>query len=88
MDLVKTTVNRDLREGIPVFASIVRLTNLFIENPLLSFVNIPNIIKDMEIVRNLLATTNADTHRILRDLSVIADTLTRLLNSIISNPGG
>jgi len=88
MDLVKTTVNRDLNKGIPVLVSVVRLANLFIENPLSSIINITDIIKDMEIVRILLATTNADTQQILRDLSYIADTLSRLLTSIMSNPQG
>jgi len=85
MDLVKTTVNRDLSEGIPVLASVVKLTNLFFGNPLLGIANITDVIKDIDIVRTLLMTTNADIQQILRDISDIADTLTRLLTAIMSN---
>jgi hypothetical protein len=85
MDLVKTTVNRDLSKGIPVLANVVKLTNLFFDNPLSGIANITDIIKDIEIVRNLLTTTNADTQQILRDLSDIADTLTRMLAVIMSD---
>ena len=88
MELVKTTVNRDLSNGIPLLASVVRLTNLFLDNPLSGLANITDILKNMEIVRNLLITTNADTQQILRDLSDISDTLTRLLTQIMSDPQG
>jgi signal-transduction protein with cAMP-binding, CBS, and nucleotidyltransferase domain len=88
MELVKTTVNRDLSNGIPVLASVVRLTNLFLDNPLSGLANITDILKNMEIVRNLLITTNADTQQILRDLGDISDTLTRLLTHIMSDPQG
>ena len=88
MELVKTTVNRDLSNGIPLLASVVRLTNLFLNNPLSGLANITDILKNMEIVRNLLITTNADTQQILRDLSDISDTLTRLLTQIMSDPQG
>jgi hypothetical protein len=88
MDLVKTTVNRDLSKGIPVLASVVRLTNHFFDNPLSSIANITDFIKDMEIVRNLLVSTNTDTQQILRDLSEIASTLTRVLTAIMSESQG
>jgi len=88
MDLVKTTVNRDLSKGIPVLASVVRLTNHFFDNPLSSIANITDIIKDMEIVRNLLVSTNADTQQILHGLGDIANTLTRLLTAIMTDTQG
>jgi signal-transduction protein with cAMP-binding, CBS, and nucleotidyltransferase domain len=88
MDLVKTTVNRDLSKGIPVLASVVRLANLFFDNPLSGIANITDIIKDMEIVRSLLVTTNTDTQQILHDISDIVNTLTRLLTSIMSDLRG
>jgi signal-transduction protein with cAMP-binding, CBS, and nucleotidyltransferase domain len=88
LELVKTAVNRDLSNGIPVVASVVRLTNLFMDNPLSGLANITDILKNMEIVRNLLVTTNADTQQILRDLSDISDSLTRLLTRIMSDPQG
>ena len=88
MDLIKTTINRNLSKGIPVLANFVRLTNLFAVNPLLGFANIADIPKDLEIVRILLDTTNADTQQILRDLSNMVDTLIGLLTSIMSNPQG
>ena len=84
LDLVKTTVNRDLSKGIPVLVSVVKLTNLFIDNPLSGIANITDILKDIEIVHNLVVTTNADTQQILRDLSDVANTLTRLLTTIMS----
>jgi len=85
MELIKATVNRDLSKGIPVLANVVRLTNHFFKDPLSSIVNLTDIIKDMETVRNLLDTTNADTQQILRDVSDIADTLTRILTTIMPN---
>jgi hypothetical protein len=88
MDLVKTTVNTDLSKGVPVLASFVRLIYLFLENPLSGFANITDIIKDIEIIRSLLVTTDADSQQILRDLSDIVDAFTRLLTSIMSGPRG
>ena len=86
--MVKTDVNRDLSNGIPVLASIIKLTNLFFENPLSGFANFTDIIKNVQILRNLLDTSEADTKQILSDVNVIVDTLIRLFNTITSNPQG
>jgi signal-transduction protein with cAMP-binding, CBS, and nucleotidyltransferase domain len=86
MELVKTTVNRDLSKGIPVLASVIRLTKLFFADPLAGIAKITDILRDMDIVRSLVVTTNVDTQDILRDISDIANTLTRLLTSIMSDP--
>jgi hypothetical protein len=88
MELVRTTVNRDLSDGIPVLANVVRMTNLFMGNPLIGLANFSNILKDVETVRSLLVTNSADTLDILRDLSDIADTLKSLSTRIISDLRG
>jgi hypothetical protein len=86
VNLIRRTVNRDLSKGIPVLASVVKLTNLFLDNPLSSLANLTDIIKDIEIVRNLLITTNADSQQIFHDLSNITNTLTGLLTNIMTKP--
>jgi hypothetical protein len=88
IELVKTDVNRDLSSGIPVLASIIKLTNLFFENPLSGLANFTDIIKNVQILRNLLDTSEADTKQILSDVNIIVDTLIRLFNTITSNPQG
>ena len=88
IELVKTGVNRDLSNGIPVLASIIRLTYIFLENPMSGLANINDIIRNVETVRNLLDTSEADTLQILSDLNDIIDIFTRLFTNITSDPRG
>jgi signal-transduction protein with cAMP-binding, CBS, and nucleotidyltransferase domain len=88
MELLKTAVNRDLSKGIPVLASVVRLVNLFFDDPMSGITRITDIIKNIETVRHLLITTNVEAQQIFHDLSDIANTLTRMLTAILSETRG
>jgi hypothetical protein len=86
MELAKTTINTDLSKGIPALASIIRLTYHFLENPVSGITNIAEIMNDIEIMRSLVDSTDADVQQILRDISDIVASLARLLISITSDP--
>jgi hypothetical protein len=86
MDLVTTTVNRDLSQGIPALTRMINLIDHLIDNPLSVFVNITDIIKDIETMRSLLVSTDTDTQQILRDISDIVESVIRLLTSMLPKP--
>jgi signal-transduction protein with cAMP-binding, CBS, and nucleotidyltransferase domain len=86
MELVKTNVNRDLSNGIPVLASVIRLMYLFLENPMSGVTNITDIIRNVQTVRSLLDTSAADTQHIVSDLNDIIETFIRLITTITHNP--
>ena len=66
-----------------MLASIIRLTGLFFNNPLIAIANITDIIKDIELMRSLMDTNEANIQQVLGDLQVIADTFFRLFNTVI-----
>ena len=66
-----------------MLASIIRLTGLFFNNALIAIANITDIIKDIELMRSLMVTNEANIQQVLGDLQVIADTFFRLFNTVI-----
>jgi hypothetical protein len=86
-DVVKTVINNDLAEGVPVLADIIRTANVIFKDPLKGIANIADVIKDVNTLGYMFNSTVEETQQILHDVSDILDTSINLITKLITSQG-